>query len=454
MEQKIKKNDIIDIDVKRMGINGEGIGYYEKLAVFIEQALPGETVKAKVTEVFPNRATAELIELIKPSKHRIDPFCPVYDACGGCQVQHFDYVSMLSQKRDIIVKSFDRYLKRYDRHVIKETIGMENPMHYRNKASLPLRKIDGKNRFGMYARNSNQFIAITDCGIQQPKINDIFMTITQLMDQLHIDSYDPKTNQGMISHLVVRVTEGLDEAQVSFILPKHHEDIKKLIHPLISLHPEVKSIYEVINPDMKQSFFTSQSILIYGKETVSIEMNDFKFSLKPDAFFQLNAVQADKFYHKMLELAQITKDDVVIDAYAGIAPISHYIGDKAKKIYAIEFNQDAVQSAHISLQNNDIKNVEVIGKDFLKALEELDEKRIDIMLFDPPRSGLGEKTIEVIKQFKPKRLVYGSCNPSTLAKDLNELIDLYDIKEVVPMDMFPFTSLVESITLLELKTEL
>ncbi len=452
MQQCVSVKDIITFDVKRMGINGEGIGYFQKLAIFVEQALPGEEIEAEITEVFENRATAVVKRIVKPSKDRIVPFCPVYDACGGCQTQHFNYRSMLAQKKDILIKSFDRYLKNYPKGIFKDTVGMKDPMNYRNKASLPLRKIQGKNRFGMYSRNSNTFVPIDDCGVQHELINDIFRTIVELMDQNQIDAYDVKSNKGYITHAVVRVTENLKEAQVSFIVPKRTPKLMIFVEELVKRHREIKSIYEVVNTDQKrQTFFTEESFMIYGKEMIEERLNDYQFLLKPEAFFQLNTSQADKFYQKMAELADLKDNEIGIDAYAGIAPVSHYIAAKAKKIYAIELDSRATASAKLSLKKNNINNVEVIQSDFAKSLRNLPEKKIDVMLFDPPRAGLGRETIDLIKKYKPARLVYGSCNPSTLAKDLNELVGMYELKQVIPFDMFPFTSLVESITLLELK---
>lgn len=455
MQQKVKLNDVIDLDIKRMGINGEGIGYYEKLAIFVDHTLPGEVVQAKITQIYDNRAIAELKHIVTKSKNRVTPFCPVYDACGGCQTQHFDYHAMLAQKKDILAKSLDRYLKTYPKDLIQDTVGMENPMHYRNKASLPLKKMSGKNRFGMYARGTNQFVAIHTCGVQHIKINEVFNTLVTLMDKYQIDAYDTKSKKGFISHAVVRISENLGEMQVSLIVPKRIKDIEPLVNELVSLHQEIVSVFEVVNSDhKKQSFFTDKSFILYGKETIDETLNGHHFMLKPEAFFQLNTYQADKFYQQMESFAALSGTEVVIDAYAGIAPISHYIHKKAKKVYAIELNKDAASSAKLSLNKNQITNVEVINKDFKKALENLKETRIDVMLFDPPRTGLGEDTIHLIKKYKPKRLVYGSCNPSTLAKDLNELKDMYEIKEIIPFDMFPYTSLVESISLLELKTAL
>lgn len=453
MQQHVKLNDLLELDIKRMGINGEGIGYYERLAIFVDHALPGEKVLVRIKEVYPNRAVAELIKVINESKDRIDPFCPVYDVCGGCQTQHFNYEAMLEQKKDILMKSLDRYLGNYSKSIIRDTIGMDFPMHYRNKASLPFKKIDGKNHFGMYERGSNFFVPIEDCGIQHPTINEIFKTLTYLMDKYHIDSYDFYTQMGYLTHGVVRISENLEEVQVSLITVKELPSMDNFIQELIEYHPMVKSVYEVLQPDIKrQTFLNKNSNLLYGKESINENLGGYEFTLKPEAFFQLNTYQAHHFYEAMKTLAKLSKNDVVIDAYAGIAPISHYIHSYCKKVYAIEINEESALAAKASLIKNNIHNVEVIEGDFKDVLKErFLNKHIDVILFDPPRIGLGKETIDVIKLKKPSRIVYGSCNPSTLAKDLNELIDIYEITEIIPFDMFPYTSLVESVTLLELK---
>lgn len=452
MQQNIKLHDIIELEIKRMGINGEGIGYYQKLAVFIDGALPGESVLAQVTEVFDNRATASILKILVQSKDRTTPFCPVFDECGGCQTQHFNYQAMLKQKRDILIKSFDRYYKNYKKELFAEAIGMEDPMHYRNKASLPLKKVDGKNEFGMYARNSNRFIAIHDCGVQHQKINEVFTTIVELMDRYQIDAYDEETKRGFISHAVVRISENLDEIQVSFIVPERVVEIGYIVDDLVQLHPEIVSVFEVVNNDVKnQTFYAKESHLLFGKHTINEELDGNNYMLKPDTFFQLNTTQAEKFYKKMVELAQLNTDEVAIDAFVGVAPISHYIHKNVKKVYAIEINKEVSDTAKEALDINNVTNVEVINSDFKRVYNYLSNEKIDVIFFDPPRAGLGYDAINLVKKLKPKTIIYGSCNPSTLAKDINELKDLYDVEVVVPVDMFPFTSLVESITRLKLK---
>jgi 23S rRNA (uracil1939-C5)-methyltransferase len=364
-----------------------------------------------------------------------------------------DYESTLIHKRDIILQSYDRYLNpKPQPSVVKKAIGANHPMHYRNKASLPVQNIKGKNHFGMYAKNSNQFIPIDDCPVQNELMNHILNTCIDLMDHFQMDAIDPKTKRGYVRSIVVRVAENTKEAQVSFIMLKKSNRLKDVAKELIKREKHVVSVYEVMNGDLKKpGFFTDDMELIEGVETITETLNHQSFILKPEAFFQLNTPQADIFYQTMRRLANLKKHEVAIDAYAGIAPVSHYIAKDCNHVYAVEIDQKACESARISLQKNGIQNVSVLHSDFKRALSGLREKKIDVMFFDPPRVGLGEETIFLIQKFKPSRLIYGSCNPSTLAKDLHLLQKDYTLIETIPIDMFPYTSLVESVSLLHKK---
>ena len=450
MNQAIKPNDRLTLEIKRMGINGEGIAYVNRLAVFVDQALPDEEVDVEIIDVFENRATAKVIKIIKESPARVKPFCPIYERCGGCQTQHMSYEMQLIHKRDLILQAFDRYIyPKLKPSIVKKTMGSKNPMYYRNKASLPVQHLNGKNQFGMYAKNSNQFIPIDECPIQDNDMNRILNTCVKLMDQYQMDALSPKTKRGYVRNIVVRISSHTKEAQVSFIMMNQSNRISELAKDLVRKEPMVKSVFQVINKDLKKpGFFTDDMNLILGKETIEEHLNHQSFILKPEAFFQLNTHQADQFYLEMKRLAQLKKHEIAIDAYAGIAPVSHYIASDAKIVYAIEIDPKACESAKLSLIENKIDNVTVLQSDFKRALSGLREKKFDVMFFDPPRVGLGEETIRLIQKFKPSRLIYGSCNPSTLAKDLNLLKQDYDIIETVPIDMFPYTSLVESVTLL------
>ncbi len=453
MNEFIKVNDTLNLDVKRMGINGEGIAYYQKLAIFVDHALPGEEVKVDIKEVFDNRAIGQLVDVRKPSPDRVEPFCPIFHECGGCQTQHLDYQAMLEQKREMIIRSFERYAGiKFTQKQIKKTIGCDHPKNYRNKASLPVQRIKNKNRFGMYQKNSNRFIPIEGCPVQHEDINRILSTIVSLMDKHQMDAYDPKEKKGYVRALVVRVAERTKEAQVTFVMLKKSNRLESVVKDLVKKEPMIKSVFETIHPDLKKmGFFGEEMNLIFGEKTIKEELNGHLYELKPEAFFQLNTPQAHKFYQEMKRLSGLKPHETAIDAYAGIAPVSHYIHQDCRQVYAIEVDKSSCESARLSLEKNGITNVTVLESDFKRALSGLKEKKIDVMFFDPPRVGLGDETIELILQARPKRLIYGSCNPSTLAKDLHQLSKDYDLVETVPIDMFPFTSHVESITLLSLK---
>ncbi|MFA7589544.1 MAG: 23S rRNA (uracil(1939)-C(5))-methyltransferase RlmD [Acholeplasmataceae bacterium] len=456
MEQKVKIGDKIRLRIKRMGINGEGISYYQKTAVFVDFALPNEEVEAIITNVKDNYLIGEIDKLLVKSKDRVTPFCPVYEHCGGCQTQHLAYDAALTEKRSIILQALTRYVgQSIDHKIIKRTIGASEPMNYRNKAILPIRKSGNKTRFGMFRRNSNEFVPIESCPIQNETINQLFKKTVRLIDKHKIAAYNPKTKTGNIRFLAIRISENKKEVQVSFIMFKKHNGLDDLIRDLVAGSKEIVSVMEVINNNVNSNrFFTNKTTLKYGKPYITESLNEQEFCLKPDAFFQLNTKQADKFYLEMKRLANLNKSDIAVDAYAGIAPVSHYIANDCKYVYAIEENKDACESAKLSLVKNGISNVEIMHCSFNQGLRKLGKLKIDVMFFDPPRTGLGLETINQILVFKPKRLIYGSCNPSTLAKDLDLLLKSYDLIELVPIDMFPFTSLVESISLLELKTSL
>ncbi len=453
MNDHIKIGDIITLDIRRLGINGEGIGYHNKMAVFVDYALPRERIEAEIKAVFHNRAVADIKKIISRNPDRQVPFCPVYDRCGGCQTQHFDYIKTLIQKREILIQSFERYTyPKLDYRNIKATLGAAHPTHYRNKASLPVQMVDGRNRFGMYAANSNTFVEIDDCPVQYKEVNEILTTIIQLMDKLSINAYDYKHKTGFVKSVVVRHSQETNESQVSFIMVRRSKYLDQLIDALINQHPSVKSVFEALKPDDKKATYTPRQMkLVYGEKTIKEVLNGHVFHLKPDAFFQLNSAQAHTFYTEMARLANLKPHENAVDAYAGVAPVSHYIAKDAGNVFAIEIDPASVESAKMSLETNGITNVHVIQGDFKKALGNLKRYQIDVMLFDPPRTGLGLETIRAIQKIKPKRIVYGSCNPSTLAKDIHELLVDYDHIETVPIDMFPYTSLVESVTLLHKK---
>ena len=447
-------NKIIEIEIKKLGINGEGIGYYHKKAVFVVDVLPGEVVKVEILQNLDQMIYANLVEVIVASKDRLPIEYPHQQKTGAFALQHIPYNLQIKLKRDMLINAFNRYVEtKIPYSIIRGMVPSDNIYAYRNKVSLPVRKIGGKNKFGLYEKNSNIFVPINDAKTQDVKINELLEKIENLLDKHRFDGYIQKEHSGYIKSVVIRRTTNNKEIQISFLLMKKYPDMHNFIKELISLSDEIKSVYAFYTDNYKeQVFFTSKYEILYGSKTITETLNNQTFDLYPESFFQLNTPQAHKLYQAMKKLGHLSKDSVAIDAYAGSAVVSHYISNDVKKVYAIEKESKSVQSAKESLEINNIHNVEVLQMDFKDALKKLKNETIDVMFFDPPRTGLGRDTVEEVIKFKPKKIVYTSCNPSTLAKDLNELTKLYKVIEVLPFDMFPFTPHVETITLLSLKT--
>lgn len=451
MENTLNRGTRIELDIKKLGINGEGIGYFERKAVFVDFALPGELSLVEITEDFNTYYKARLIETKRASAKRVVPFCPIYLECGGCQTQHMAYEETLLHKRDLILQAIKRYVKTpFNTKYVYKTIGMDDPKHYRNKASLPVEFKDGKNVVGMYKAGSNHLVDFKDCPVQDKDINKFYNLILNQMEKRKMDA---SNHGGHIRFIVIRKTHETNEVQITFIVNEASRDVFELGKYMADKFKEVTSVYEVVNRDPKsRDFFTNEQLLIAGKETVDEVMNDLTFKLKPDAFFQLNTVQADKLYNLIVEKAQFKKDDIVVDAYSGIAPISLYMAPHVKKVYAIEALKASHESALETILENKILNVIPMLGDVKEVLNKNKNIKPDVIVFDPPRTGLGRAVTDFLIKHKPKKIVYASCNPSTLAKDLNELLKIYEVKSITPLDMFPYTSHVETITLLSLKT--
>ena len=438
------------LDIKRLGVNGEGIGFYYKKPVFVDRTIPDETVTVKPILETNTYIKAELLTIERHSKDRVVPFCKYFEMCGGCDTQHMKYSAQLHYKKEHLVQSLFKYMdKKLDDRLIDDMVGSRKENGYRNKAQLPIREVKGQARFGLFRRNSNQVLTIHSCPVQHPLINKVMSQTVELMDKHHIKAYLPAKKSGLIKGLMVRVGQDTDELQMVFVLTKK-DPLTVLVRELLKLNTDIVSMYTTIDTDPKnQTYVNESTTCIYGKETIQTQLAGFTYELYPQSFFQLNSRVAVDFYETMLKLAKLKHTDMIVDGYAGLATISHMASRFVKKGIAIEINPKAAENARVSLSNNNISNIKVITGDAFSVMKQMKEK-IDVIFFDPPRTGLGDKMIYLMSKIKPKKIIYGSCNPSTLAKDLNQLSKLYNIKKVIPFDMFPQTAQVESVTLLTL----
>ena len=440
----------IEIEIKRLGINGEGIAYDNKKAIFVDYALPGEIAKVEILEDLNTYYKAKLIEIITPSKDRVTPFCSVYFECGGCQLQHLSYQGQLNLKRELILQALKRYTKgKIKFGLVKETIGMENPYNYRNKASLPVMFQNEKTTIGMYKPNSNHLVDFTTCPVQDEELNKVYRLILNQMEKRKIEAIN---HGGVMRFIIVRRAHHTGEVQITFIVKEKDEKVRALGKYLVDKFDYIKSAYEVVNSNLKnREFFTNQIKLVGGEPNINETLGGINYKLAPNAFFQLNTPQAIKLYEKVVSIGEFKKTDVVVDAFGGVGPFAFYIAPQVKQVFSIELEKGSHESLVDTIKTNNINNISALLGD-VKTVINKEKIQADVMLFDPPRVGLGKAFTDFLLKYRPKKLIYVSCNPSTLAKDLDELLQAYEVKNITPIDMFPHTSHVETITLLSLKT--
>ena len=450
----IQKNQEYTVEIIDNGYEGEGIAKIDNFTIFIPGAIKGEKVKIVIVKVLSSHAFGKILEIIKKSDLRQDVDCTTYKRCGGCNLRHIKYKATLKMKQNSVQSLVNKTLK--NKLKVQETIGMECPFHYRNKAQYPL-GIDknGEPTIGVFANRTHEVIPMEKCLIQNPKSEEIAKYILEFIKQKNISIYNEKTRKGLFRHIVIKV--GIKTNQIMCILVINGKSIPEelqLKSELIKNFPEIKTIIKNINTKNTNVILGEENINIYGDGYINDILGEYTFKISPLSFYQVNPIQAEKLYNLGIQMAQITKNDVVFDLYCGIGTISLFMAKYAKKVYGIEIVKEAVESAKENAKINGITNTEFFAGDVEIILDDLINKKLvkaDIVMFDPPRKGLDNNSINNILKIKPKKIVYISCNPATLIRDLAKFEDDYEIKNIVPVDMFPFTSHVEVCALLELK---
>jgi 23S rRNA (uracil-5-)-methyltransferase RumA len=448
----LKTGQIVELPIRRLGINGEGIGYYQKQVVFVDNAIPGEVVIARICEVNKNFSKANLVRIKKKSAYRTEPKCPIYSTCGGCQLQHIHYRFQRRLKRELVEESFKKYTS-LNSIPIEPIVSMEKPWNYRNKAQLPLKQIGKKVAMGMFSAKSHRLVQIDDCLIQHPLVNQVLHKVRKMIEYLKIPIYNERRHHGVLRHLVARISFATEEIQLVLVtLTPSFAQEKELIKLVTSQIPQVKSIILNHNPSKTSLVFGEQSRLLWGKEKLTEKLGNLTYSLSPRAFFQLNPIQTVHLYNTIKQLAQLTGKETVIDAYCGVGSIGLWLADSAAQVIGMDTIPEAIKDAEENARINGYHHTKYyVGKAELLLPKWLRQGlKPDVIILDPPRTGLEHSLIEMLLQIRIPRIVYVSCNPSTLAKDCSQLIkNGYQIKKVIPFDMFPQTSHIECVTLLE-----
>jgi len=442
----VQKNDFIEVVFEDLTHDGAGVAKVDGYPLFVKNALPGERAKIKVIKANKGYGFGRLIEILEPSPHRIEAPCPIYNECGGCQLQHLSYEGQLlakeKQVRDVLTR-----IGKLEDVTVHPVLGMSEPWRYRNKAQVPVGEREGGLIAGFYQQRSHQIIDMEACLIQQEKNDEVVQAVKQICSKYGVTAYNEERHKGTLRHIMARY--GLVTKEVMVVLVTRTQDLPnkdKIIEEIVEKVPGVKSIVQNINTKKTNVIFGEETRVLWGEEVIYDYIGKIKFAISARSFYQVNPEQTKVLYDQALAYADLTGEETVIDAYCGIGTISLFLAQKAKKVYGVEIVPEAIADANRNADLNQINNVEfgvgeaeVVIPNWYKA-----EIVADVLVVDPPRKGCDEALLKTIIDMKPKKVVYVSCNPATLARDLRVLEDGgYRTLEVQPVDMFPHTTHVE-----------
>ena len=450
----IKKNKEYIVDIIDNGFEGEGITKIDNFTIFVPGAIKGEKAKILIVKVLSSYGYGKLLEVIKSSENRQETDCKTYKRCGGCNLRHIKYEYTLKMKQNAVQSLVNKTLK--NKVNVMQTIGMENPYNYRNKAQYPF-GIDknGEPIVGIFANRSHEIIQMENCLIQKNISEEISKTVLEFIKNKKISVYNETTRKGLFRHITIKIGIKTDEIMCILVINGKqipHED--ELVQMLIQKYPNIKTIVKNVNTKNTNVILGTENIVIYGDGFITDILGDYKFKISPLSFYQVNPVQAEKLYNIGVESAEINKNDIVFDLYCGIGTISLFMSKYAKKVYGIEIVEQAIEDAKQNAKLNNVKNTEFIAGDVEFVLDDLiNNKKIipNVVMVDPPRRGLDNKSIENILKIHPDRFVYISCNPATLVRDLSKFEEVYNIQKIQPVDMFPYTSHIECVAVMKIK---
>lgn len=442
----------IPLKIKRMGINGEGIGFYKKTLIFVPGALKGEEVFCQISSVRRNFAEAKLLKINKKSKNRVDPACSIYKECGGCQIMHLQYDKQLEFKTDVIRRALMKFKPEgYENYEIRKTIGMPEPEHYRAKLQFQVRSFGGNVRAGLYAQGTHRLIDIKDCLVQDRLTQEMINRVAELLGKYKLPIYNERKIAG-VRTVMIRRAQASGEIQLIFITSKRL-DFDDVVIELVREFPELKTVAVNINASKTSDIYGQITEVIWGQESINEEVLDYGFSLSPRAFYQLNPKQTQILYSEAVNALDVKEDDDLIDAYCGVGTIGLAFAGKVKSVRGMDIIPEAIQDAkenalHMGFTNTHYeagKAEDIIPRWYSEGF------RANALIVDPPRTGLDDKLLNTILKMPPEKMVYVSCNTSTLARDLVTLTKVYHVHYIQSVDMFPHTARTEAVVKLQRK---
>lgn len=446
-----EKNQLVDVLFEDITHEGAGVCKPEGMPIFVPGGLPGEKAQIKITKMQKTHGFGRLMKVLKPSPNRVEPKCEVYNQCGGCQLQHLSYDGQLEAKQKIVRDAMER-IGKIPHATIHPVIGMEEPWSYRNKAQVPVGESGNRLVVGFYGKRSHEIIDMKKCYIQMDDNDQAVQTVKDICQKHGLRAYNEEIHKGVLRHILVRSGKISGEIMVVLVTRLKEFPIKDaIVADIVKAIPGLKSIVQNINPDRTNVILGKESNVLWGEEVIYDSIGDVKFAISANSFYQVNPIQTQVLYEKALEYAALTGEETVIDAYCGVGTISLFLAQNAKKVYGVEVVKEAIEDANKNAELNGISNVEfVVGEaDQVMTKWIKEEIHADVVVVDPPRKGCEPWLLSSIIEMAPSRVVYVSCNPATLARDLRILEDGgYRTVEIQPVDLFPQTGHVECVVLL------
>lgn len=449
----IQKNDRLTVFVEDLTHDGQGVAKVDGYPLFIKGALPDEEVEIHVIKALKKYGFAKLLNVTKPSPFRVEAPCPVFSVCGGCQLQHLSYEGQLMVKEKQVRSAMERIGKIHT--TVLPVKGMENPWRYRNKSQIPFGTENGRIVAGFYKSGSHEIADTPTCLIQSEEADRLMVALKEKAAEFDLAPYDENTGLGQLRHLVVRKAHVTGETMIILVTKSRKLNrLGELVEFLLKQEPTTVSIMHNVNSVRTNVIFGEETHVLWGKSHIVDLIGDTQFEISARSFYQVNPVQTQVLYQQALDYAELTGTEDVLDAYCGIGTISLFLAKQAKSVLGVEIVAPAVEDARRNAILNGIENATFRIGAAENVISELyaEGKVPDVVVVDPPRKGLDPQLVETLVTHKPRRIVYVSCNPATLARDLRLFEDGgYTIHEVQPVDMFPHTTHVEAVTWLEFK---
>lgn len=444
----LKKNQVLkELEIIDYTHEGMGIAKYEGIAIFVKYGVRGQKYDIKIIKLEKTFCYGLIID--KPAE---DFLCEHYKKCGGCHIMHLDYAEQLNMKKSVV----ENLMRKFKiETAVNDVVANPVPTGYRNKVLMPFAQDDnGEIYCGFYRERSHQVEKINYCHIQSARANAIAKKVNELMNEVQETVYNEDRHRGNLRHLFIRDLVNVDEVMVCFVVNSRQiKQQKHVVKELTKAFPEIKSVVVNENTRRTNAVLGYRNFNLYNCNFVHEKLHDIKYKILPNAFFQINTKQTEQMYDQVIKYAELTGTETVLDAYCGAGSISLFLAKEAGHVTGIEIVPEAIKNAKQNQVMNNIENANFICNDIEKEIKKYENKDefFDVVVVDPPRKGLEDNLINILKHYRPKRVVYVSCNPATLARDLQKLSDTYQIDEITPFDIFSQTYHVENVVKLTIK---